>query len=49
MTNDELKAPVAGLSIAQKEATEQIKATDRQIKSLFVAQKATNKQIKVDP
>ena len=46
MTDDELKALVAGLAVAQDRTDAQIKATDQQIAGLTVAQKATDEQMK---
>ena len=45
MTDDELKALVAGLDVAQDRTDAQIKATDQQIAGLTVAQKATDEQM----
>jgi hypothetical protein len=45
MTDDELKALVAGLAVAQDRTDAQIKATDQQIAGLTVAQKATDEQM----
>ena len=53
MTDDELKALVAGLAVAQDRTDEQMKRTDEQIASLIAdgknlrdAQKMTNEQMK---
>ena len=46
MTDDELKALVASLAIAQKATDEQIKRTDEQMKLNAIAQKATDEQMK---
>ena len=45
MTDDELKALVAGLAVAQDRTDEQMKATDEQMKRNAIAQKATDEQI----
>jgi hypothetical protein len=46
MTDEELKALVASLAIAQKATDEQMKRTDEQIKRNAIAQKATDEQMK---
>ena len=46
MTDDELKALVAGLAVAQDRTDEQMKATDEQIQRNAIAQKATDEQMK---
>ena len=48
MTDDEIKALVAGLAVAQKATDEQMKRTDEQMKLNAIAQKATDEQIKLN-
>ena len=46
MTDDELKALVAGLAIAQDGTDEQMQRTDEQMQRNAIAQKATDEQMK---
>jgi len=46
MTDDELKALVAGLAVAQDRTDEQMQRTDEQMKLNAIAQKATDEQMK---
>ncbi|MDO9142454.1 MAG: hypothetical protein Q7U38_19210 [Methylobacter sp.] len=45
MTDDELKALVASLAVAQDRTDEQMKATDEKIASLAVAQQETTRKL----
>ena len=45
MTDDELKALVASLAVAQKKTDEQMTRTDEQILSLLESQKETDRKL----